>query len=166
LLGLPALLAPHNFPSDDSLFYLQIARNIAAGQGITFNTVTTTTGFHPLWMIPCVIAAWLTGGEPTRMLRVVFAMQIALALAVLALYRAVARRLGIRAWPLGVPVLAAYFLTGMYGSEAHVNGVCVLGSLVLLLRGRERPSIGEAIALGLLLGLTVLARLDNVFLAG
>ena len=164
LYALPPLLAPRNFPSDDSLFYLQVARQIAAGHGSTFNTITPTNGYHPLWMGPCVAAAWLAGGDPDRLLRLAFAMQILLAAGCLLLFRAVARRLGIRAWPLGIPILAAYFLTGMYGAEAHVNGFCVLASLLALLRARERPDAGGWAALGFLLGLTILARLDNVFL--
>jgi len=165
LFALPPLLAPQNFPSDDSLFYLQVARHIAAGHGSTFNTVTPTNGYHPLWMGPCVAAAWLSHGDPTLLLRVTFALQILLAAGCLLLFRAVARRLAVRAWPLGIPILATFFLTGMFGSEAHLNGACVLASLLLLLRVQERPVPRDSILLGVLIGLTVLARLDNAFLA-
>ena len=37
---LPAQLAPRRFPTDDSFFYLQVACNVVAGHGSTFNTVT------------------------------------------------------------------------------------------------------------------------------
>lgn len=40
---------PFAFVPDDSLFYLVIARNIAAGDGITFSVVMGTNGFQPLW---------------------------------------------------------------------------------------------------------------------
>lgn len=162
--ALPAMLAPRNFPTDDSLFYLQVARHIAAGHGSTFDTISITNGFHPLWMGPCVAAAWISGGEPTAMLRTVMAMQVLLAIGCLILFRHLALRLGIRSWPLGLPVLAAFFLTGLYGSEAHINGFCILASLIMLVEFTERPTPRSAVSLGVLLGLTFLARLDNIFL--
>ncbi len=164
LFALPVLLAPRNFPSDDALFYLQVARNIAAGHGSTFNTVLPTNGYHPLWILPCVAAAWVSRGDPTLMLRVTFAIQMLLTVGALLLFRTVARRLGLRSWPLGIPMLATFFLTGMYGSEGHINGVCILASLLFLVRVHARPDPRDAIVLGVLLGLTMLARLDNVFL--
>ena len=44
-----SLANPFAFVPDDSLFYLVIARNIAAGDGITFSVVMGTNGFQPLW---------------------------------------------------------------------------------------------------------------------
>ena len=37
--------------SDDSFYYFQIARNAAAGNGITFDGVESANGFHPLWFV-------------------------------------------------------------------------------------------------------------------
>ncbi len=164
LFVLPAQLAPHNFPTDDSLFYLQIARNVAAGQGSTFNRVTQTNGYHPLWLGVCVASAWISGGRQDPMLRIVFGIQALLAIGCFLLYRAVARRLGIKCWPVGLPVLAGYFLTGLYGSEAHLNGLFILTGALQLLRFAEQPSRRNAALLGTCLGLMFLARLDNVFL--
>ncbi|RME22092.1 MAG: hypothetical protein D6798_16635, partial [Deltaproteobacteria bacterium] len=39
---------------DDSFYYLEIARNIAAGRGSTFDGLQPTNGYHPLWMAICV----------------------------------------------------------------------------------------------------------------
>src|SRR6266850_4031428 len=91
LFVLPAQLAPHNFPTDDSLFYLQVARNVAAGRGSTFNGVTQTNGYHPLWLGVCAASAWIAGGRQDAMLRVVFGIQALLAIGCFLLYRAVAR---------------------------------------------------------------------------
>jgi len=161
---LPAQLAPRRFPTDDSFFYLQVARNIAAGYGSTFNTVSPTNGYHPLWIGPCVLAEMIARGDRDLALRIVFAMQAALALGAIALFRASARALGIQSWPLSAPVLAAFFLTGLYGSEAHINGFCILASLLLLNRHAKEPSRWSALLLGISLGFSFLARLDNVFL--
>ena len=160
---LPAQLAPRRFPTDDSFFYLQVARNIAAGHGSTFNTVSPTNGYHPLWIGPCVLAEAIARGDRDLALRIVFAIQAALALGAIALFRASARALAIQSWPLAVPLLAAFFLTGLYGSEAHINGFCLLASVLLLIRHAKEPSRGSALLLGASLGFSLLARLDNVF---
>jgi hypothetical protein len=160
---LPAQLAPRRFPSDDSFFYLQVARNIAAGNGSTFNSVTPTNGYHPLWMGPCVLAEAIARGDRDLALRIVFAIQAGLAVGALLLFRSAARSMGIRSWILSIPLLAAFFLTGLYGSEAHLNGFFLLSSLLRLIRYAEAPGKRNALLLGLCLGLCFLARLDNVF---
>ena len=37
--------------SNDAYYYLQIARNIDAGPGASFNSETLSNGFHPLWLL-------------------------------------------------------------------------------------------------------------------
>ncbi len=166
LFSLPALLAPRNFPTDDSLFYLQVARHIASGNGSTFDTMTVTNGYHPLWMAPCVAAAWLSGGDSTVMLRIVFVMQQWLTVGALWLFHRLTLRLGIRSWAAGVPLVGIFFLTGLYASEAHLNGFCILASLLMLVRFAGEPTPWNGARLGVSLGATVLARLDNVLLVG
>jgi hypothetical protein len=160
---LPPQLNPRRFPTDDSFFYLQVARNIAAGHGSTFNQVTPTNGYHPLWMGACIAAEAAAGGDRDLALRIVFAIQAALAAGSIALFWSAARSLGIRSPLLAVPLLAAFFLTGMYGSEAHVNGFFLLASLLRLIHYVKVPSRRNGVFLGLCLGLAFLARLDNVF---
>ena len=53
---------------DDAYYYLVIARNAASGQGFTADGLSPTNGFQPLWMWLLVPIAWLTSGEPTRLL--------------------------------------------------------------------------------------------------
>lgn len=36
--------------SDDAYYYFTVARNVATGAGSTFDGVTVTTGYHPLWL--------------------------------------------------------------------------------------------------------------------
>ena len=47
---------PNGLFEDDAYFYLQIARNIAEGQGSTFDGIATTNGYHPLWMAALALA--------------------------------------------------------------------------------------------------------------
>lgn len=39
-----------NFAHDDSFFYLKIAQNIVNGSGVTFDNLSSTNGFHPLYL--------------------------------------------------------------------------------------------------------------------
>src|SRR3970282_2903801 len=36
------------YSSDDGFLYFQVARNLAAGHGFTFDGINPTNGFHPL----------------------------------------------------------------------------------------------------------------------
>src|SRR3972149_3649273 len=39
------------YSSDDGFLYFQVARNLAAGHGFTFDGINPTNGFHPLWLL-------------------------------------------------------------------------------------------------------------------
>lgn len=47
---------PSKFPSDDGFFYPQIAYNVVHHGFMGFNDLYLTNGFHPLWMIFCIVA--------------------------------------------------------------------------------------------------------------
>ena len=49
---------------DDSFYYFQIARNMAAGQFSTFDGgITQTNGYHPLWLLLITPFYWLMDAE-------------------------------------------------------------------------------------------------------
>ena len=48
---------------DDSFYYFQIARNLAAGQFSTFDGITQTNGYHPLWLLLITPFYWLMDAE-------------------------------------------------------------------------------------------------------
>ncbi len=56
---LPWIMAPQTFISDDSYFYLVIARNLALSGEQTFSGVFFTNGVHPLWTY--ILAVWSYG---------------------------------------------------------------------------------------------------------
>ena len=166
LTVLPALLRPTEFLQDDSYFYLQIAHNIAAGQGSTFHGITPTNGYHPLWMIGAVAAAWLADGDKAAMLHVAVATQALLAVGVALLFGSLARSMGLRYRIVGLAVILSYlFGTGIYGSEAHLNALMLTAGMLSLWHALVRDQPWQWLATGILLGLAVLARLDNVFAA-
>lgn len=39
------------FNADDAFYYFKVAQSIVEGKGITFDGISRTNGFHPLWMI-------------------------------------------------------------------------------------------------------------------
>ena len=58
------------YVADDAFYYLNIARNLAAGHGPTFDGSTATNGFHPLYMglLWLLTSAGIT--EPVLLLRI------------------------------------------------------------------------------------------------
>lgn len=42
--------APFALTFDDAYYYFGIARNVAAGEGSTFDRINSTNGYHPLWL--------------------------------------------------------------------------------------------------------------------
>ncbi len=167
LFALPAQFRPSHFLPDDSYFYLQIAHNVASGKGSTFHEITPTNGYHPLWLGICVVADLLAGRDKGALPRAVFAVQALLTVGIGWLFTKISTRLSPGKPWIALSILATYFLTGMYGSEAHVSGFCVAAGIYLLLIARENPArVAGWIRLGLALGLAFLARLDNVFVIG
>ncbi len=59
-MPIPALL---NWVADDAFYYLQIARHIAASGTSTFDGITRTNGYHPLWMLCCTLLALVFHGK-------------------------------------------------------------------------------------------------------
>jgi hypothetical protein len=160
----------HRFVPDDVYFYLEIARRIAAGEGSTFDGIRPTNGYHPLWMAVCV-AEWLVAGRlGLHGIITVHALVsgLGLWLAFFLVLRNEAR--GLRGATLLVPatLVVSYAATNAYGSELHSSLPALVGCMALAQRliVAERHAAGAwrlRLAFGALLGLTCLARLDNVF---
>ena len=49
---------------DDAFFYFGIAKNIAAGNGATFDGSIMTNGFHPIYALLLVPIFWFSLGNP------------------------------------------------------------------------------------------------------
>ncbi|MDP4219457.1 MAG: hypothetical protein Q8916_02725 [Bacteroidota bacterium] len=163
---IPVWLRPEHYPSDDAYFYLQVASNIVAGYGSTFNRIAMTNGFHPLWQICCTGIFVLTGGDKSAALLLVCIFQQLLFIGILYYVLRLNEFLRLRFWYLAIPVLVFYFLcTGLYASEAHLHGLL----LVMLTYYVIREVIGRAssprdwLLIGVLTGLLFLARLDSIF---
>jgi len=163
LNAMPAQLLPADFMQDDSYFYLQIAGHIVDGDGSTFHKVTPTNGYHPFWMAITVAAMYLAGGDKTAALHIVSAAQALLFLGTAIFYWRLCRLMDLRYWLIGFAIVSAYLLgTGIFGSEAHLNACMLTGGMVVLWRAIGSSRFEPWFVAGVVLGLAVLARLDNI----
>jgi len=166
LYATPVQIHPSHFVHDDSYFYIQIADNIVDGHGSTFHRITPTNGYHQLWMLFCVAAMAVSGGSKEVGLHVVAGLQALLFVGVALCFRGTVNRLGVRFGMPGIALLAGFFLsTALYGSEAHLNAFFLALGLYLMVAALRDPDKTLAWA-GIALGLSILARLDNVFVVG
>jgi hypothetical protein len=145
---------------DDAFYYLEIARRIGLGQGATFDGVNPTNGYHPLWLALLLPLAPLFEADREAGVRVVVAIGVLLLGAALVLLHAAARRIAPRTAALaplwGVAALTFSSLVGMESPLA----ACLLAGL-LLLATRAPTTLRAGLALGVVAGLLVLARLDS-----
>lgn len=157
-------------PADDAYYYFQVAENVADGRGPTMDGINETNGFHPLWLAVLVPVFGLVD-HPTSTGLVVTQILILFLLAASAalLCRLLAERFSVTTGLLGATALA--FPEYRNVTMAGVEGAIALPLFLLvareLIRRPERldpaPRWSDA-RLGLLLALTMLARLDAVFL--
>lgn len=169
--SLPVIVS--QFMVDDSFYYLEIARNLAAGVGFTFDGLHQTNGFQPLFQLLLVPIYSL----PLDLVGAVRAVKV-LEAGVFGLVSALLFLLGARltgtargGWlsllilfvpgPLLHPLGKGLF-TGM---ESGVNALMLLLTLHMWIRSASRPqSMWFYGAYGMIVGLLFLARLDNAFL--
>jgi hypothetical protein len=161
---------------DDPYYFFTVARNIAQGHGITVDGTHWTTGFQPLWAAICAMAFLV---PPDRAaFAIIYLVSIALWLASAWLFVRIVRRAS-RA-PLS-PAIAALLVVLFLGetqfTRGYFNGMetglaltCVLALLAafqdyLALEPRL-VSLRRVLGLGVLTGLTMLARNDTLFLCG
>ncbi|MDP2313194.1 MAG: hypothetical protein Q8P41_09840 [Pseudomonadota bacterium] len=150
---------------DDALFYLVVARRLAAGEGFTFDGVAPTTGFHPLWA--WLVAAGVPTADPVRGLGGLLALHgVAVVASVLLLERALAR-VGVGAWRRGLGAAAA----GAWGASAYGLGMetALVSALALAAvnLGLDDRSRGVPAGLvGLAMGLTRVDALPLLLGAG
>jgi hypothetical protein len=178
LPGILFLFLPINslltwFQTDDAFYYFVTAQNISAGLGSTFDGIALTNGYHPLWMLICVPVFFLAHVNPFLPLRIIILIQTVLNItAGILLYR-----LGRSYLPRQAAMVIAIiwlFMPSIYstlmigGVESTLNGLLLIAVLFStswscqdLPDARERQK--RFLITGILSGLAILARLDNVF---
>ncbi len=171
LLELPVIIS--HFMVDDSFYYLEIGRNIAIGKGFTFDGLHITNGFQPLYQF-LVAAVFRLTQDNEAGIRFVKALEaVILAMGAILLFRLAYKLTHSRgaAW-IAAGVL---FLPGPYGHpfgkglfigmESGINFVMLLFLLHMWIESMNgRKQARFFFLYGLVIGLTFLARLDNIFL--
>jgi len=177
---IPAITAPPNslvnwYTTDDAFYYFKVAENVAEGNGFTFDRLGADSGFHPLWLfisIPFFALAQIDRILPLRLL--IGFLAILNATSAILLYFFLRRVIpnllaGFMAvvWAF-TPIIHA--ITTRNGMESGLVIVLLLIMLNLVARydafPPERKTAKPLIWIGIVAGMLVLARLDNVFLVG
>ena len=155
------------FSFDDSFYYLKVASNIVSGYGATFDRLNPTNGFHPLWLIVTSAFTGLLGNDARLLMRALLTLQVVMVYA------------GVQLIAEGTPlqgrtvrIATAVLLTNFYCVKIVVNGqesalqyllMCI--SLHYWWHLRESANGRNSkhqLLLGLIFGLTILARIDAV----
>jgi hypothetical protein len=150
---------------DDAYYYFEVASNLAAGRGSTFDGIEPTNGYHPLWLLLLTPVFRFAGDPPQALLAIKGLSSLSWLLSVLLVYR-IAHRLG-RVPEASVALVALVLSRRLWfsGMESTVVFPTLLGAILLALREDAfgRGSRSGLARLGLALMLVPLARLDAVF---
>jgi len=165
------VLARNGFLYDDSFYAFNIAKNIAEGNGMTFDGIHTTTGFQPLYVFILVPVFYFSGGN------LILPIYIALTFLTLCtcfttylIYRIARKYVGFAAsliaaliWSVS-PIVTRQSANGL--ETAFATFVIAMSVFYYLDRVRtaEDPAPVRFMVLGLLLGVGVLSRIDGIFL--
>lgn len=155
--------------ADDAYYYFKLAQHLGSGVGATFDGVNLTNGFHPLYALLLVPIFQYAGSD--------IDLGVHLALTLIALVSSVT------AWPI---YLAGKYvhspLAGTIGALTHLlnpwvviltmTGVesavyvcCFAWTVMVYVRWRShKQSLRGIVLIGLLAGLTVMARSEGMFL--
>lgn len=155
--------------ADDAYYYFKLAQHLAVGAGATFDGVNPTNGFHPLYALLLVPIFRYAGDQ--------IAPGVHLALTLIALVSVAT------AWPIyligkyvhsplaGVIGALAHLLNPwvvvltMTGVESAVYVCCFAWTVMAYVRWRsQKRSLRSIAPVGLLAGLTVMARSEGVLL--
>jgi hypothetical protein len=155
------------FLEDDALFYAVISRNMAHGFGSTFDRVSPTNGYHPLWMLMLSGYLWLLKpfvdtlhGDPEVTLKLLMIFQAALYLISLWLCVDIINKLVPKNSRVALAVFVvayAFALKQAFLMETGLSLLLMLSIIKMILGSTPHRDI----KLSLLFGFWILARLDQ-----
>ena len=149
--------------SDDFFYYLRIASNWVAGNGLTFEGTMPTNGYQPLWQALVSALVFLFGADG-----VLSVMILAVALGTTACFLTAWRLVGQLIGSDGVISLFAalyttvyFYMVAKHGMESILAVPLLMGFVTLILKSKvpgSRPP--QLIGTGALVSLMVLTRID------
>ncbi len=182
LSSLYVAFAPANnlmnwYSTDDAFYYFKTAQNVTEGYGLTFDRIGTSSGFHPLWMLVCIPVFAFARFDLMLPLRIlVLVAGVFNAGTGILLYRTM-RRITSEAAAIVTALLwlltpSIQGVTSRLGMESTISAffIAFLFNRVVSFKPNEgenwRQRIRQMLPIGLVAALTILSRLDNIFLVG
>lgn len=151
---------PAKFPSDDGFFYPQIAHHFVQQGFMGFNDLYLTNGFHPLWMVFCVLGELINPFDKFFLLNIIWVFQVLLVLSGYVLLEKTIfndSKVG-KILSLSFYCLMFFSLGTLYLIEAHLTFFTFSLLLFFLCRKFTNDFI-----FGFICSLVFLARLDHIF---
>jgi hypothetical protein len=156
---------------DDAYLSLTLARNIAKGLGPLYGQYYTN-GFQPLYVFLMTPVYWLFPNDLITPVHIALFVLIAFDTATLyLLYRLAQNEYRSNIAPM---IIAIAWIFNPYsiriannGLETSISAFFILASYILFVRLREKSddSIKSLLFFGIILGLSLLSRIDNIILA-
>jgi polyhydroxybutyrate depolymerase len=147
---------------DDFYYYAIVADRLAHTGRLSYDGITTTNGFHPLWFVVLLVLRLVAGGLNRAFYALLAAVFAASMMATYELSRAFARAAG-ASEPAASAVALAFavptYVVVSSGMETALDVPLLLALLLALSRGGP-VTPRRAAKLGLLASLAILARLD------
>jgi hypothetical protein len=161
------------YTTDDAFYYFKTAQNIGLGKDISFDGISRTNGFHPLWMMICVPVFLLANVNLILPLRIVVVLAgLMNAVTAILIYRMFKTNGGAFAgfaaamfWAFSTRV---HSITVTLGMESTVNALTVILLIYLASRldfKKENGTLSKKdfSNLGIAAIFTFLSRIDNGF---
>ena len=170
LIPQPLFFAPQTWPSfytDDFYYYVVIAQNLLHHGLSSFDGVTPTNGYHPLWMVLVAVLLGLGGGSPAFFVLLVGVQLLAYAAAIWQLVLILERE---RAPP--AVLIATTLIFTISFDTAAISGMEVILAVPLILAFIAEAQRGQApgglrgFRFGLAASAAILARVDALILVG
>jgi len=150
---------------DDAFFYLKMADNTVQGRGVSFDGLTETNGFHPLWML-AITGIRLLSEDPLTFLRLSFVLSAVLmtAVALLFLRRSINYSLPVTLLPL---ILLLRYVRD-FSVMCMETSILLPVSFLILMEADRFANGNNRVAvwgIGILVALMIPSRLDSVLMA-
>ena len=160
-----------NLVTDDALYYPTVARSIVTGGGSSYDGITRTNGYQPLWCWLEALVAVLVGRfDPLTYLGFIkLFMSVVVLLALVVWQRLIERVTGSVCLSSVVVLLLGSYWWSIYtlysGMETPLV-ILLMGLSLLLAHQLMRSHTLSLLSLGVVMAATFLSRLDTVFFLG
>ena len=153
--------------NDDAFYYFEVAKNMAAGLGSTFDRISMTNGYHPLWLVT-LVPVYLFDLDIYSSLVFIKAISAAAWTLSIGTYYLIAK-MSSQQIPFALTLVPLIYASSLWfsGMESTISLPLLLVVIYLVVSRNlfsEAASTFWSTVCGFVMALAVLARLDLVFL--